>query len=75
MSPARRKPSRIAFSALVFAGVYPLVTALSYASLPLTQHWQIWQRNLVVVPVMVLAMVFLLIPAINALLARLNGTY
>jgi antibiotic biosynthesis monooxygenase (ABM) superfamily enzyme len=70
-----RKPSRIAFSFLVFFGVYPLVTGLSYALQPLTPHWQIWQRNLLVVPAMVLVMVFVLIPAIHALLSRLDTAH
>lgn len=70
-----RKPSRFTFSFLVFLGVYPLVTALSYALQPLTPHWQIWQRNLLVVPIMVLAMVFVLIPVIQALLSRLGTTH
>lgn len=31
-------------------------------------HWPIWQRKLVVVPIIVLTMVFLIIRTINALL-------
>lgn len=75
MSDNNRKPSRITFSLLAFLGVYPLVTALSYALQPFTLHWQMWQRNLLLVPVMVLTMVFVLIPAINALLSRLGTTH
>jgi antibiotic biosynthesis monooxygenase (ABM) superfamily enzyme len=70
MSEPVRKPSRLLFCVLVFVGVYPLVTALGYLSQPFTLGWQIWQRNLIVVPVMVLTMVYGLIPAINAALAR-----
>jgi antibiotic biosynthesis monooxygenase (ABM) superfamily enzyme len=70
MSVPVRKPSRLLFCALVLVGVYPLVTALGYVSQPFTIGWQIWQRNLIVVPVMVLTMVYGLIPAINAALAR-----
>jgi antibiotic biosynthesis monooxygenase (ABM) superfamily enzyme len=70
MSLPIRKPSRLLFCLLVFLGVYPLVTALGYVSQPFTLGWQIWQRNLIVVPVMVLTMVYGLIPAINAVLAR-----
>jgi antibiotic biosynthesis monooxygenase (ABM) superfamily enzyme len=70
MSLPIRKPSRLLFCVLVFVGVYPLVTALGYLSQPFTLGWQIWQRNLIVVPVMVLTMVYGLIPAINAVLAR-----
>jgi len=32
--------------------------------------WSIWQRNLVAVPVILLAMVFVIIPRIQALFAR-----
>ncbi len=74
MSASARKPARFAFSVLVSLGVYPLVTTLSYASQPLTAHWAIWQRNLLVVPVMVLAMTYVLIPAIHALLSRFDTT-
>jgi antibiotic biosynthesis monooxygenase (ABM) superfamily enzyme len=70
MSLPISKPSRLLFCLLVFLGVYPLVTALGYVSQPFTLGWQIWQRNLIVVPVMVLTMVYGLIPAINAVLAR-----
>jgi antibiotic biosynthesis monooxygenase (ABM) superfamily enzyme len=70
MSLPIRKPSRLLFCVLVFVGVYPLITALGYVSQPLTLGWQIWQRNLIVVPLMVLTMVYGLIPAINATLAR-----
>ena len=69
MSPIVRKPSRVLFCLLVFLGVYPLVTVLGYAAQHLTLGWEIWQRNLIVVPVMVLVMVYGLIPAINAALA------
>jgi antibiotic biosynthesis monooxygenase (ABM) superfamily enzyme len=70
MSTFVRKPSRLLFSLLVFLGVYPLVTVLGYAAQQLTLGWDIWQRNLIVVPIMVLVMVYGLIPAINAALAR-----
>jgi antibiotic biosynthesis monooxygenase (ABM) superfamily enzyme len=70
MSPIVRKPSRLLFCILVFLGVYPLVTVLGYAARHLTLGWEIWQRNLIVVPIMVLVMVYGLIPTINAALAR-----
>jgi antibiotic biosynthesis monooxygenase (ABM) superfamily enzyme len=70
MSTSVRKPSRLLFSLLVFLGVYPLVTVLGYAAQHLTLGWEIWQRNLIVVPIMVLVMVYGLIPAINTALAR-----
>nr|WP_319247456.1 hypothetical protein [uncultured Celeribacter sp.] len=60
-----RKPNPLRFSLFVFLGVYPLVTALLYALMPLTGGWSIWQRNLVMVPMIVLAMVFFIIPRIH----------
>ncbi|MCA0042872.1 hypothetical protein [Celeribacter litoreus] len=65
MTATPRKPSRIRLSVFVFLAVYPLVTALLYLSLPLTPDWPIWQRNLVIVPMIVLSMVFLIIPTIH----------
>ncbi|NIY78036.1 hypothetical protein HCZ23_00930 [Celeribacter sp. HF31] len=53
------------FSVFVFLGVYPLVTALIYALAPFTAEWQIWERNLVMVPMIVGSMVFFIIPAIH----------
>ncbi|TLX56234.1 hypothetical protein DN824_17020 [Stutzerimonas nosocomialis] len=65
-----RHVTRSIFCLLVFAAVYPLVTALSYLMQGAAGDWPIWQRHLVIVPVVVLAMVFAIIPAIQALLNR-----
>lgn len=67
------KPGRISFCVLVFAAVYPLVTGLSYLMQFAAQTWEIWQRHLVVVPIIVFAMVFVIIPRIQRLLVRPNG--
>jgi antibiotic biosynthesis monooxygenase (ABM) superfamily enzyme len=67
------KIGRLIFCVLVFAAVYPLVTALSYLMQGSAENWPIWQRHLVIVPVIVLAMVFVIIPAIQALFNRLNN--
>lgn len=64
-SPAPRLPRRHRLAFFVFLGVYPLVTALIYALAPLTAHWQAWQRNLVMVPVIVFAMIWVIIPRIH----------
>ena len=63
--PKPTRFSRRRFALLVLAGVYPLITLLLYAILPLTEGWAIWQRTLVVAPIMVAMMVFGLIPAIH----------
>jgi len=57
--------SRPRFALLILAGVYPLITALLYIVLPLTDGWTIWQRTLVIAPVMVVLMVWGLIPRIQ----------
>ena len=54
--------SRTRFAFLVFLGVYPLVTGLLYLVFPLTEGWTLWQRTLIVVPFVVVAMVWFLIP-------------
>ncbi len=71
--PRSYKPGRMAFCMLVFAAVYPLVTGFAYLMQLAAHDWPIWQRHLVVVPVIVLAMVFVIIPRIQALFARLVG--
>jgi antibiotic biosynthesis monooxygenase (ABM) superfamily enzyme len=54
---------RVAF--LVLLGVYPLVTGLLYLIFPLTEGWTIWQRTLILVPIVVTTMVWGLIPAVQ----------
>jgi antibiotic biosynthesis monooxygenase (ABM) superfamily enzyme len=70
MTARPKQPSRLLLSFLVFLGVYPLVTLLGYVAQPLLPDWAVWQRNLVVVPIMVLTMVYVLIPMITQFLAR-----
>ncbi|MEN8837036.1 MAG: hypothetical protein ABF243_03740 [Celeribacter marinus] len=65
MTTPTRKPSRLRFAAFVFCGVYPLVTATIYALAPLTTGWEIWQRNLIMVPIIVICMVYGIIPFIQ----------
>ena len=57
--------SRPRFALLILAGVYPLITALLYIVLPLTDGWTIWQRTLVIAPLMVVLMMWGLIPLIQ----------
>lgn len=65
MTAASRKPSRLRFALFVFVFVYPLVTALIYLLGPLTPELAIWQRNLIMVPLIVLSMVYAIIPGIH----------
>ncbi len=57
--------SRPRFALLVLIGAYPAITAILYAVVPLTPDWSIWQRTLVVAPVMVAAMVWGVIPLVQ----------
>ncbi|MCJ2139435.1 hypothetical protein [Methylobacterium sp. E-066] len=63
--------NRLIFCLLIFCAVYPLVTGLAYLMQAAAYEWEIWQRHLVVVPIIVLAMVFVIIPRIQGLLAYL----
>lgn len=60
-----RAPSRLRFALCVFCAVYPFVTLLAYLIGPLTADWQVWQRNLLLVPIMVGSMVWVIIPRIQ----------
>ncbi len=63
----RSSVDRLIVFILVFAAVYPLVTVLSYLMQAVTPAWDLWQRNLVIVPLIVTAMMFVIIPAISRL--------
>lgn len=62
---ARSRFSRPRFALLVLAGVYPLITTILYVLAPLTEEWPIWQRTLVIAPIMVMAMIWGLIPTVQ----------
>lgn len=64
-APPPRVFSRPRFTLAVAAGAYPTITGLLYAIGPFTTEWALWQKTLVAAPLMVLAMVWLLIPAIH----------
>ncbi|MFD2649881.1 hypothetical protein ACFSX5_19030 [Devosia albogilva] len=55
--------SRLRLALLMFFGVYPVITLYIYALFPLTNGWQMWQRTLLLVPLMVLTMVFFVMPS------------
>ncbi|MDB5868059.1 MAG: hypothetical protein JWP96_391 [Polaromonas sp.] len=59
--------SRPRFALLVLCGLYPVLTAILYFVFPLTQGWAIWQRNLLVAPLMVAIMVWGVIPGVHQL--------
>ena len=70
--PRPFKAGRLTFCTLVFAAVYPLVTGLTYLTQAVARDWEIWQRHLIVVPIIVCAMVFVIIPSIQRLLAHVS---
>ena len=57
--------SRPRFALLVLLGAYPVITAILYFVFPLTGGWSIWQRTVLVAPMMVGAMVWGVIPAVQ----------
>ena len=66
-----RPPSKPRLAGLVFLFVYPLVTVLLYLVRPLMQGQPIYLTTLVVVPVVVGAMVWGIIPFITGKLRHL----
>ena len=66
----QRAPSRLRFAGLVLLFVYPLVTLGLALLLPLTPHWPLPARTAVLVPVIVAAMVWGIIPLIQTRLRR-----
>jgi antibiotic biosynthesis monooxygenase (ABM) superfamily enzyme len=66
-----RNPSRLRFALLVFLAVYPLVTLGLSALIPLTPGWPLPARTLVLVPLVVAAMVWVIIPTIQTRLRHL----
>ncbi|MCT8988760.1 hypothetical protein NYR54_00410 [Chelativorans sp. SCAU2101] len=64
---AQTRFSRPRFAFILVFGVYPLITGLLYLILPLTDGWALWQRTMILVPIMVVAMTWGLIPAVQRL--------
>lgn len=60
-----RRPSQLRFAVFVFLGVYPLVTLLLAALMPLTPSWPLPLRTLLLVPIMVTIMMWGIIPFIQ----------
>ncbi|WP_319514744.1 hypothetical protein [uncultured Cohaesibacter sp.] len=65
MNMTARKPSRARFALMILLFVYPLVTVLLYGIAAMTPQWQLWQRAMIMVPLVVIAMVYLIIPFIQ----------
>ena len=58
--------SRIRMAFLMTLAVYPVVTLFLYALAPLTPGWTIWQRSLVLVPLVATTIVFFVVPFLNS---------
>ncbi|MGD9480696.1 hypothetical protein [Shinella sp. G-2] len=63
-SPAR-KLSKPHLALATLLPVYPLITAILFIVLPLTEGWTTWQRTAVITPIMVFAMVFVVSPFVQ----------
>lgn len=61
----RPNPSRLRLALVMLVAIYPIITALLYIILPLTEGWQTWQRTLILAPLMVFAIVFVVAPNIQ----------
>lgn len=62
--------SRPRFALLVLVGVYPVITALLYVVAAWTEGWTIWQRTLLVAPIMVAIVIWGVIPLVQARFRR-----
>ena len=60
-----RKPSKLHLALALLLPVYPLITAILYIVLPLTDGWTTWQRTALIAPIMVFAMVFVITPFVQ----------
>lgn len=67
VSPAVRlsPPCRFRLTIAASMGAYPVITLILYVLGPATQDWAVWQKTLAIVPIMVPAMVFGIIPAVH----------
>nr|WP_295890058.1 hypothetical protein [uncultured Devosia sp.] len=63
MQPSLASRLRMALIMTVF--VYPVVTLYLYILMPLTAGWEMWQRSLVLVPMMATTIVMLVVPFIT----------
>lgn len=66
--------ARTRMALLVLVAVYPVITGIVYLVGPFTQDWPMWERNLVVAPLMVIAMIYAIIPTIQARFGRFIAT-
>lgn len=58
--------ARLRMTLLMTFAVYPLVTLYLYILMPLTDGWTIWQRSLILVPMMTSSIVLAVVPLITS---------
>ena len=56
--PRLRPAGSLAAALLMLIAVYPLITAILYVLMPLTDGWALWQRTLLLAPVMIVSIVY-----------------
>jgi len=66
--------ARTRMALLVLIAVYPVITGIIYLVAPFTEGWRVWERNFVVAPLMVVAMVYFIIPTIQSRFGRFIAT-
>lgn len=66
--------ARTRMALLVLVAVYPVITGIIYLVAPFTEGWPVWERNFIVAPLMVIAMVYFIIPTIQARFGRFIAT-
>jgi antibiotic biosynthesis monooxygenase (ABM) superfamily enzyme len=64
-SVPRLQPCKLRLSAVMLAVIYPFVTAVLYILMPLTEEWSLWQRTLLLAPVMVFSIVYVIAPNVH----------
>ena len=57
--------SKLRMALVMTVAVYPIVTLYLYVLMPLTPGWDMWQRSLILVPVMASTIVLLIVPFIG----------
>lgn len=62
---ARPNPSKLRQAGVMLLAVYPLITVLLYVVLPLTEGWAIWERTLIIAPIMVVSIVYVVVPQVQ----------
>jgi antibiotic biosynthesis monooxygenase (ABM) superfamily enzyme len=62
--------TRLRMASILAIAVYPVVTLYLYALMPLSNGWTLWQRSLVLVPVMVATIVFVIHPLVLRVFGR-----